>query len=319
MKYPEITFQTVLRAFRRQWKAFVLSVLLFALLGVGAGFVFSEKAAAPAAGGAAPLEEADFDEITASADYYADCKDYLFERQKDAVNYVQELAADRTITGEQRAVLNEQLLLLQEYKDTVLDALQAAWSVPDALYIPDEFLDSETARYESLAASIRLSLISAEAAVDLLKTMDSPDVGTDDINKAYASLLSSAAQYGPLKVSLTRYEAALSQLEEHTDEIIAQSRWLNGQLNAAKREFNQLQTEVCQVLDSIARENSLLLAADSTGNDLSVTIAHTHTLATAQEAFAILVIFCTLVGVCGGAFFIVCREAKRGVKETEQA
>lgn len=314
MKYPEITFQTVLGAIRHQWKVLLVSVVLFTLLGVGTGFAFAEKGAAPDAGEAVALEDVSFDSILPSAGYYERCKNSLIKRQKDVVDYIQQVSADHTITKEQRALLNEQLRLLQNYKDSALLPLQIAWLDQGAIYIPEEFIASQTALYESRAASTRLSLIRTEAAVELLKTMDSPDAESDKANNIYSSLLSDAAKYGSLKVALTKYEAALSQLKDHTDEVIAQSHQMEQQLNAAKSELNQLQEELSTVLDTIARENHLLLNADFAGDKMAVTITHTHDLATSQEAFEILVIFCCLTGICLGLFLAVCQEAKHGKK-----
>ena len=72
-------------------------------------------------------------------------------------------------------------------------------------------------------------------------------------------------------------------------------------------------------MDQIARENHLYIHPGYVNGEFQLTIDHTHSLASSQEAFAILVIFCCLTGTCLGLFLAVCREAKHGKKKPEKA
>lgn len=52
--------------------------------------------------------------------------------------------------------------------------------------------------------------------------------------------------------------------------------------------------------------------AEYVDTEVQVTIDHTHGLSTSREAAQILVIFCTLTGICVGMYLIICREARKG-------
>lgn len=46
MKYEEFSVKTLLGALKHQWKFIVVVVLVFALVGIGAGFAFADRAPA---------------------------------------------------------------------------------------------------------------------------------------------------------------------------------------------------------------------------------------------------------------------------------
>lgn len=314
MKYPEISFQTVLNAIRHHWKRLLVTILLFTLLGAGMGAMFADRAAAPAGGAATPLEDVSYDEVYYDKDYYSSCKEHLFLRYADAITYVNGVFADISLSEEQKLRLTDLLEQLEEFKKTTLLPISNAWAKENALYIPTDFIADEITYYENLLENTQLNLIKSEAAVDLLRTMDAPDVGSEAITNTYQSLLSAAAQYGNLQVQAMQCEARLEKLGDSTS-IAADARWMEQQLKSTTTAFNRLQAKVCQALDEIAAENDLDIQLTYVGDTPQVNIGHTHTLATSQEAFSIMVLFCSLVGACFGVFLAVCREASGAGKK----
>ena len=83
------------------------------------------------------------------------------------------------------------------------------------------------------------------------------------------------------------------------------------QLEQAKNALNVIQESVESTLGQITTDNHLNIVAKYVGDDLQVTIDHTYATSTSQEAFQIIVLFCTLTGVCVSLFGMVCLEAKQ--------
>lgn len=314
MKYKEVSFQTLLDALRHHWKAYLLIVALFCLLGVCAGWWYAPKAAVSSGWEVQPLSAVDFSEIEEDETYYANCSAALNAAYTNANQYLSALNADSTITEEQREALDtlrgQLTLLLEEDYQPIKDAL----SVPERLYLPKAVREAELESYETKLASARLNLLQAEAAADLIRNMDAPDVGTDEINAAYAALLAQAQKYTQLQRDIPLYEELLRQLREDTDLLDENCREMDRLLNAAASRLDRFLSEMTDTAEEIAAENSLLLSVEygaegtDTADTATITLSHTHRAASGEEAFAVMTLFCALVGICGGAFFTVCLE-----------
>lgn len=106
MKVYSITFQTVLNAFRHQWKRILAFVLLFALMGVAVGFFFRGRGMAEAGGGAQPLAQVDFAQTARTQDYYMGCLHLLTDTIANLNAYVSLLTANATPNLAQQAALD---------------------------------------------------------------------------------------------------------------------------------------------------------------------------------------------------------------------
>ena len=311
MQYPEITFSTILRAFQKRWKAFCAVVLIFVLLGVGAGLLFSDKLSSPASGGYQGPDSPSFESVRFDADYYSGCRQQLITYHSDLETIVSRGLSESTLTEVQQQQLQDILEQLDDFEYDYLSPLAAKWSLPGAIYAPEEFLDNLIADYTIDRENTRTNLYAAEVAVDLIKSMDAPDVATEAINSTYHTLLSRASQYAQLQTNLQRYDTLLEQLQQNRDAVVAEGREMERQLEKAKDALNTLREDVESVLGQIATDNNLNIAAKYVGDELQVTIDHTYAISSSQEAFQILILFCTLTGVCVGVFSVVCLGTKR--------
>lgn len=311
MQLAEITVSTILNAFRHRWKFFLIVVLVFVVLGIGAAFLFSEQLAAPADGGAELLEPANFSEVYLDADYYTACQAVLTTRVSELETVLNRVSSESTLTEDQLLTLEDLQRSLEAYRRTDLAPIEAAWAAPDALYIPEDFIEETIAEYTISRENTQNSLYAAEFAVELISTMDAPDVGTEDINSTYAALLSRAAQYAQLQLTLQSYDILLDRLTNDRTEVVADGHWMEQQLETAKDNLNDVEASINQTVNGIAEENHLNITAEYVGTEVQVTIDHTHGLSTSREAAQILVIFCTLTGICVGMYLAICIEIKK--------
>ena len=180
-----------------------------------------------------------------------------------------------------------------------------------SIYIHMESKREEDARRFAGDAVRALALISAEIAVDIIKQMDSPDMGDDTVTKAYSSLLSEAAKYGSLKKSEARYTAILEKLSQSPEEVAADSRRVYAKLRAADGELAALTEEIDQYVQTLAADNHLDISTnrDTMDGSLQVVISHTHTVSEPEDIFLVTTLFCGLIGIFCGGFFAVCKEA----------
>lgn len=322
MKYAEVSFQNIFHAMKTRWRTFLLTVLIFSAVGLCSGFLFAEKLSAAADGGAEGLQLSDFSKVDCDKSYFSSCKEALFTAYGNTVSYLNVLSGESTATQEQRAQLQEYKTQLQDFNRKALKPIQSVFNsqgnIPDA-YVHPQAMDDVIAEFEKLLESTRLNIMAAESAVDILKGMDAPNTPNSDADGAYAKILTLAAQYGEYKKSEGIYERLLNQLTQEPEKVIARSLALEKKLDAASLELNEIIREINATADEMSRENYFNLSAEyDDSNAIKVTINHTHTASTPQEAFLILTIFCTLGGICCGAFFAVCREAVKTGKQKKQ-
>lgn len=311
MKELDITFSTILHAFKHQWKCFFATVLIFSLLGAGAGCLYAGRGAASASGSAEPLQETDFSNLDYNKDYYNACYNSLSLAYQNAVSYLNTVSEEKTLTSEQSQQLMEYSMELQTYNKETLLPIKTTLGLTGKLYIPEEFLQDCVTEYESKLLDIEYSLILSEQAAEIVKSMDAPALDNEDITKTYSSLLSQANNYGYLLKNKTIYGEYLDLLQNHMDQVQADSRKIERMLNTALRKLNKATAEICATVDSIAQEKHLNISMQYDKNGaVTAAIAHTHRAATSQESFLAIFLFCVLTGICGGAFFAVCLEAR---------
>ena len=320
MKDINVTFHTCLDAAKHQWKCFLAAVLVFSLLGAGFGWLYAGREAAPAQGSTAPLEPLDFSGLYDDAEYYYACFDALTEAYGNLTQYLRAVTGERTLSEEQKGLLEGYAQDVERFERETLRPIRTLMNAENALYVPEEFWEAAAAGYEAALETVRLDLIAAETAADIVKQMDAPDVAEETVSIAYETLLKQASQYGNLKRAQILYEELLDRLQNHADQVRADSRDMERRLEAAAKELNALAKEVSDGVDAIAAENHLLISIgeEDDGDTLQVTISHTHTESPPQDVFLLITLFCGMVGVCCGVFLAVCREAGwRKGKESE--
>ena len=316
MKLYEFSFRTLLNALRHQKKVFCAIVCLFALLGGAAGWFYAGRTAAPAAGTADALKSSDPEQLVESTDYYAD---YLQQLELVSSNLSQYLASlqGSGLTDAQKADADA-LSLRRTTLDTALFApLRTALNAPDAVYVPENLLDEYAQSIEQSLLTVRLNPLYEEAAQELLKTMNPPDLSNEEILNTYSQLLSRAVGYG---TDLRSLEVLTLQSEKLADRdaLLAETRQLDDELHQAERALNALVEEVNAFAADVAAENFLnfRLTYDANGA-VAVALTHTHDAVLPQDNFILTLTFCAALGVLFGAFLAVVNEARREEKSRE--
>lgn len=320
MKIYSITFSTFLCALRHWWKTILVSTILFTVLGLAAGFLFSGREEAAPNGAAEALPALTFDLITRDRSYYDTCCSNLNTSYNQANAYATALLNDSSLSEAQKEIMQDVQKSLQNFSKETLQPLDTMRSLPYTVIIPEELLDAQLLSYQRDLEDVRLRLISAEAAVELLQTMDAPVVANDQISASYLSLIQEAAAYGPLLKQEIMYKGYIDRLENDYDNVRDTIRRFDSALNAAVEKLNKLQNSLVENANQICLENTLLLKLDpeQTGT-IAPGINHGHVSSTSSEAFAIIVLFTTLVGLCSSCFWAVCKEAKHKTLLEEKA
>lgn len=161
------------------------------------------------------------------------------------------------------------------------------------------------------------------APADLSSDMDVPQASDYLVEKTRQAL-----RYGTVlqqDTALTDAQKAalephISFLREQLLQRLAEERLLDSGTQSAVGNPTDLQTAVDALnteqetlvacADEICLENALLLKTDpKQDGTFDPVVYHGHWEAPVEEAFAIIALFSTLVGLCFGLFWAVCREA----------
>lgn len=326
MNVYSITFYTVLNSFRHQWKRILTSVLIFAGLGVGAGFLFRNWGMAEAGGSAQPLPPVDFAQVARTEEYYISCLNLIADNMGNLNDYISSVIANGIPTPERDTAQNingipaserqSYLKVLKELSREVavlqssrVTPLQSTLREAGAVYAPEEYLDDMADRYTRELATLQMDLISAEAATETVQQMDAPDYD-GSFSGSYSALLSLAAQYPTLLRNRAVTEKYLDELTNRMPEIRVECRQVERELEAVCGELNALLDRFAPLADEIARKAGLTFTPTGTSGRVDITVTHAHRASSTQESFAVIVVFFVLVGLCLGVFFAVCREAR---------
>lgn len=319
MKSMEITFQTLTGTLKHQWKIVLATLVLFALIGVGAGKLYAGTLSADAGGRADELAPVDFSTIAQDANYYYFCGEALQDALNQTIIYVRTLAEEATLTGVQKAALLEYKEALDLFEREHFRPIQKALDRKENQYVPTEHIREVEEYYEQKVSDLQRDIIISGEAAELIKNMQAPAFQTESIAQSYEGLLAAAAMYGSQLREIRLYETILDNLADRKT-VLANGRWMESALEEAVAELNPLMADISAAAQEIAQENYLdYLVGYNIDGEMQMTLNHTHRAVSAQENFAVIVIFCTLVGACAGAFFALCREAKAEEKRKLQA
>lgn len=314
MKVYSITFQTVLRALRHEWKRILASVLLFTLLGAAAGFLFRNRGMAEADGSARPLAAVDYAQTARTREYYTNCLKLLTDAMSKLNSYIASVSASAAPDPERQEALAALSREAAVFQSNRLKPLKSALEEAGAIYAPEEYLDGMADRYARELATLRMDLIAAEAATETIRQMDAPDYD-GNFTGSYSALLSQASQYPTMLRTQAVTEKYLDELTNHMPEIRAECRRVEGELETAAEELNTLLDRFTPLADELAKEAGLTFTPTvNTSGVTEITVTHSHRASSAQESFAAIVVFCVLVGLCLSVFFAVCREAREEEK-----
>ncbi len=133
MKQAEFSTRILLDALKHQWKFMVILLLVFALIGVGAGALFAEKGVSEVAGEADALPAASFEGVATDLDYYDSCIATLRKCYNFAVRYHSDFVAFGNLTVQQEQRITPIYLELKAFSTNVLDVLDAQLSDTNAV------------------------------------------------------------------------------------------------------------------------------------------------------------------------------------------
>lgn len=314
MKHEEFGVSTLFGALKHQWKFIVIVVLIFALVGVGAGMAFADKGAGEAAGEAEALPAVSDSKIKQNVNYYNAYYKLLKGSYDTAIAYQKDFIGKNNLTAQQKQDMTDILLLLEDYYEDVLSVIEKKFNAVGAVYIPINFYEQYIESCEQGLETSRHKLAVAQAAADMLATMDAPTSQTDSTLKNYDLILSTAAS-GLEQMQLVQiYEARLVTLQDK--DAVAQAEAEMKQLLAdATTEWNTLLKTLSEKANAIAKETNVIFNILPGEKDtVEFTLRHTHDTSSVQESFVLIVLFCVLTGICASLFFAVCRECKRQKK-----
>lgn len=306
MKYCELDFKTILLAVKHHWKVIVASTACFAILGGVGGAIYTQRGDTQALGNAQVLQEMDTtQDLTQQAAYS------LFQAELELVyrnisSYYTALQSSEFLTEEEAqeiTVQQEELTLLNTEQ---IQAAQAMMNRYGSIYVPTAFLPELVTDYQAQLDSVESSLIAAKEAVETIRTMGAPTYAEDTITQNYSTLLSTAANYGPLLQSQAKYEFYLERLTNGKDEILEQCQQLRTMQQDAAEALNAQIVALNQLAQKHAEDNHINFLVTYDANKVAtITINHTHKDTTAQEDFVLILLFCTLTGLCVGCYYAV--------------
>lgn len=306
----EITFASLLGAVKHHWKLLLLTLVLFSAAGAATGWLYADREAAEAAGGADALKPLSVTAKADDMDYYTAYRSALTQSADNAQIYLNALLGLPGLTDEETAALTARQTELTDFSKRVLAPISTKLSAVDAIYVPESCLPALTAQYQNSLASVQRELIAAEAAAEIIKNMDAPATENETILSYYNSLLSSAYNYPSYLRDQAAYTLRLERLENDADAIRADCRALEAMEDEAAQTLDRLTEALSALADTLAKEHCLQLQTDyNEAGTLSMTVLHTHADASAQDNFLLMWLFCTLCSLCVGAFLAVCREA----------
>lgn len=319
MKVYSIRFQTIIHALKHQWKRILICILLFSLLGTGCGFLYKNKGMAQPGGSAKPLAAVDLSLLPRTRDYYSDCLKAIDSTLSNLRTYLKTVSANLPLNEDgQNTESQKNLDMLgaaaELLKSAQLHPLQSALGEAGAIYAPEEFLDGMFQRYTQELETVRMDLIAAEAATETVRQMDAPNYD-GGFSSTYAELLYQASQYNSLLRRQAVYEKYLDNLQNHMPEIRTECRRVEQRLKEVAEDLNTLLDDFLELADGIAKEEGLTFTpsisdSDDSSKTMEILVTHAHRASSAQESFAVIVLFCVLVGGCVGVFLAVCQEAK---------
>lgn len=305
----EVSFGTLIGAAKHQWKTILVSLLLFSLIGAGGGRWYASRTAVDQFFHADALEFVDLKEIEQDRNYYQNRQNILSRSCTNVQTYLNGILSVTTLTKEDQLLLKQQLDEVELFNQNTLIPIANQLNAVDAIYVPEDYIPMLIQEYENNLASVQRNLIASEQAVELLKTMDAPTLEHEAVLNNYNALLSRAYSYGTYLMQKEQYTQLLQKLED-TETIRSNNREITKLQDAAARELNALIGDVNEQAAKLAEERLLNIKTTYDDNDaLSVVADHTYRATTTQENFLVVWSFCTLTGLCFGAFLAVCREA----------
>lgn len=337
MKFYEITFETMIQAVRNRWKTVLLTVLGFAVLGAGFGFAASRAGDIVGAGRADTLALLELPAAADDKDYYFDYASSIHALCDDAELYLEKLSEETTLTEEQQALVMSLQEELSVWKEDCLTEIEGLGMNAYRPCVPEAFVSQEKDLCEAKLLDFGAKRDAAQMAADLLESMESAALAQTGAEDAYEELVKTAAALPEYQRVADIFEARLEWLDA-PDEMFANARRLDELLADGADSLNALVGKVNAAAQAIAEESHLIIHmhvghADRGYSELEPNVAseekeeskkpgeeekvplkigieHSFGISYAKDAFLVIALFCTLVGLCAGAFWALCKECR---------
>lgn len=314
MNRTEITLKTILSAIKHYWKICVITTVIFAIVGAMTGAWYAPKAETTAQGDAQDLVPISYSDIVRDEYYYARCAKLLDNAYSALDGYLEALKKMKGLAAD------SSILSLYEYSKQLQIAdflpIQGALASDDLYVLPECIPQALTKCKGNLVRLSHMSIVS-------------------QIN------------YGFFYRNMM--DVFIEQLENEPEKITANAKTMDEMLAKAADHINALQTEIDRIAEEIAIQKNIHIRIDenlseytsisdynqfkidakrNTADDdaekgeikpVSVLVLHTYRAAGGREAFAAILLTTTLVGVCCGAFWSVCKETAVSQKEKGDA
>lgn len=309
MKYCELDFKTILMAVKHRWKVIVASTACFAILGGAGGAIYTQRGDTQAQGNAQVLQEMDTTQDLTQQTAYS-----LFQAELELVyrninSYYTALQSSEFLTEEEAQKITVQLEELTRLNTEQIQDARARMNRYGAIYVPTAFLSELITDYQAQLDSVESSLIAAKEATETVRAMGAPTYAEETITQNYSALLSTAANYGPLLQSQAKYQFYLERLTNERDEVMEQCQQLRTIQREAAESLNAQVTALNQLAQAHASENHVNFLVTYDADEVAtITMNHTHGATTAQEDFLLIILFCTMIGLCAGGYYAVSME-----------
>lgn len=310
MKSTEINFHTIINGIKHGWKAILAGMVLFSILGAICGGLYAKRNAADNAGQAQPLTKLMQGPNMSDFNAFYTFQSELEQLVQNINNYYSVLIDSEFLTEQENEVLQQKMEKLEDIDTELVVSAKTDLNRYGAIYVPEEFLEQQRSLYQDQLADTDSSLLSANEAKETIRMMDAPTMESEDITALYTSLLSQAANYGPLLEKKAELEYCLERMDTQKEEIINQCRELRAKQREAASALNQQVDLIQEMAQAHAQTNHVEFTVSyDNDNVATVTMTHTHRAVTVQETFLIILIFCALSGLCLGACYAICMEA----------
>lgn len=310
MKNQLITFQTLCNAVKHQYKIWLLTILVFTVIGAGAGFLYASRGSSSQAGGAQPLEGVAISQVPYNEEYYFTMLNAIEEYAADCSRYLNQLLEEGSLTEEQIKSLKGYSEALVDYQKMQIIPLKEMLASSARIFVPDEFQSVLIEKYEDKLINARWWFESTKLAAELAKSIEAPRVDNESAMKSYADILDQASQHSLWEVEIQSLETKLNLLKNDAAQVHADGAIAENTLDAAVQSLQSIVNGINHTVNDIAEKNHLEITMDQSSEGLITSIRHTHAASSTRESFFIMVIFCLLVGICCGFFLAVYRECR---------
>lgn len=307
MKYKEIDFKTLIMAFKHI-KIIAISVVLFVIIGVIAGFLYVSDDTIVYKASADKISSVSDEYIVYDENYYSVYYNDIVDKIDDIVKYTNKLATiNNNNNNEQIAKIEFNVKTLKENEVNILKTL-----IQYKYTFPVEFTNDVLEYYQNQIIDTERKILSASASKDFIMGIQGNVPEATATVTLYNQAFENASSLSAHISSLDYYNYRLSLLED-TETIQINGVEVLKNLEIANEKINIYIDELNKLSEEIAIETSSIIKAGigvnvQTPSIFDVVIADTYTPPNKTTEMLAFVIFFGLVGVALGYLTALYKE-----------